>query len=89
MKDDDKVPVTAATVELTITEGKEDMIRAMLKQYEDLWLGKLGELTTTKHSIRLIEGARPSISAPYRAGPKKRELEKEEVRRQLQAGVIE
>ena len=61
----------------------------MLKQHEELWSGKLGEITATKHSIRLIEGARPSQSAPYLAGPKTRELEKEEVRRQLEAGLIE
>ena len=61
----------------------------MLKQDEELWSGKLGEITATKHSIRIIEGARPSKSAPYRTGPKTRELENEEVRRQVEAGVIE
>ena len=81
--------MTEAKVELSLTEGKEDKIRAMLKQHEKLWSGKLGEIMSTKHSIRLIEGARPSKSAPYRGGLKTRELEKEEVRRQLEAGVIE
>ena len=38
LKENDKVPVTAATVELSLTEGKEDKIRAMLKQHEELWL---------------------------------------------------
>ena len=72
-----------------MTEGKEAEIRAMLKQHESLWSGKLGEISATKHHIRLIEGARPFKSAPYRAGPKTRELEEEEVKRQLEAGVIE
>ena len=88
LKENDKVPVTAATVELSLTEGKEDKIRAMLKQHEELWSRKLGEISATKHSIRLIEGARPSKSAPYRAGPKTRELEKKEVFRQLEAGAV-
>ena len=89
LKADDDEPVTADTVELGMTEGKEEEIRAMLKQHESLWSGKLGEISATKHHIRLIEGARPFKSAPYRAGPKTRELEEEEVKRQLEAGVIE
>ena len=31
LKENDKVPMTASAVELSLTEGKEDKIRAMLK----------------------------------------------------------
>ena len=89
LKEEDETPVTASNLELKMTDGKEEQIRAMLRKHESLWSGKLGEISATKHHIRLIEGARPFKSAPYRAGPKTRELEEEEVRRQLEAGVIE
>ena len=49
----------------------------------------MGEINITQHSIDLIPGARPFKSAPYRAGPKTRELEQFEIEKQLKAGVIE
>ena len=61
----------------------------MLPKHEHLWSGKLGKISAVKHHINLIPGARPFKSAPYRAGPKTRELEEFEVKKQLAAGVIE
>lgn len=45
--------------------------------------------SATTHQIDLISGARPLISASYRAGPKARELKEFEMKRQLAADVIE
>ena len=61
----------------------------MLKKHESLWSGELGKINTVKHRIELIPGARAFKSAPYRAGPKTRELEEFEIDKQLKAGVIE
>jgi hypothetical protein len=49
----------------------------------------LGHAHTTHHHIDLTPGAKPVHSHPYRAGPRSREVEAEEVQRMLKAGVIE
>lgn len=64
-------------------------IRALLRKYEDLWTAELGNIRATTHHIELIPGARPFKSAPYRAGPKERELEELETKLQLAVGFIE
>ena len=85
----DEKPVTAETVELHVDEKYHPTIRKMLKKHESLWSGELGKINTVKHRIDLVPGARPFKSAPYRAGPKTRELEEFEIDKQLKAGVIE
>ena len=64
-------------------------IRDMLRQYAHMWDGSLGDILTTEHRIDLTPDAKPVRSAPYRAGPKARKAEREEVERMLRAGVIE
>ena len=72
-----------------VPEEYHQRIRKMLKKHESMWLGELGEISVTEHSIDLVPGARPFKSAPYRAGPKARELEEAEIKKQLEAKVIE
>ena len=64
-------------------------IRDMLRKYAYTWDGSLGEISTTEHRNDLKPEAKPVRSAPYRAGPKARRAESEEVERMLRAGVIE
>ena len=85
----DEKPVTAETVELHVDEKYHPTIRKMLKKHESLSSGELGKINTVQHRIDLIPGARPFKSAPYRAGPKTRELEEFEIDKQLKAGFIE
>ena len=61
----------------------------MLRKYAHMWDVSLGEISTTEHRIDLAPEAKPVRSAPYRAGPKARRAEREEVERTLRAGVIE
>ena len=75
--------------QLGVKKELHPKIRLMLRKHEHLWSGKLGKISAVKHHINLIPGARPFKSAPYRTGPKTRELEEFEVKKQLAAGVIE
>ena len=59
-----------------------------MKKHKSMWLGELGEISITEHAIDLVLGARPFKSAPYRAGPKARELEEAEIKKQLEVKVI-
>ena len=61
----------------------------MLRKYAHMWDGPLGEISTTEHWIDLRPEAKPVRSLPYRAGPKARKAESEEVERMLSAGVRE
>ena len=82
-------PITADTVKLDVDKAHHKKIRKMLRKHESLWDGTMGEINITKHSINLVPGTRPFKSAPYRAGPKTRELEQFEIDKQLHAGVSE
>ena len=64
-------------------------IRDMLRKYAHMWDGSLGEISTAEHRIDLTPEAKPVRSAPYRAGPKARRAEREEVERMLRAEFIE
>ena len=72
-----------------VPEGARDRLRQTLKKYASMWDGSLGEIKTVEHHIDLSPGTRPMAQAPYRAGPKAREIEQMEVNRMLDAGVIE
>ena len=87
-KDEEK-PITAETVELGVDKTYHKAIREMLRDHEHLWDGTMGQINITQHAIDLVPGARPFKSAPYRAGPKTRELEQFGIEKQLKAGVIE
>jgi len=65
-------------------------IRHMLGQHQAMWTGQaLGVIKATQHRLNLIAGARPVRFAPRRAGDTAREAETAEVKRQLEADVIE
>ena len=61
----------------------------MLEDYTHMWDGRLGNVEAAKHRINFVPGAKPVCQAPYRAGPKQRELEKMEIDMMKEAGVIE
>jgi len=65
-------------------------IRHMLGQHQAMWSGQaLGVIKATKHRIDLHAGARPVRFGPRRAGHTAREAETAEVKRHLEADVIE
>ena len=87
---DDETPVKAEDIDISdVDEKYHEEIRAMLKKHETIWNGKLGHINVLDHNIELVNGARPFKSPPYRAGPKTRELESFEIKKQLDAGIIE
>lgn len=52
----------------------------MLTQLESIWVGHLGSLMAVLHRIELGKtGKGPKHAAPYHAGPKARECERQEV----------
>lgn len=61
----------------------------ILESHEPLLAGKLGTVGATQHRIELKPGTTPVRQPPYRAGPEKRELIREQIEYQLNAGVIE
>ena len=62
----------------------------MMSNFSDMWDGRLGTITAAKHRIDLDPvDSRPIHSAPYRAGPKAREFEKQEIQKMLAMNVIE
>ena len=61
----------------------------MLAKYDHMWAGQLGKFNTVHHRIDLVEDARPVTQRPYRTGPKAREFIGDEVKRMLEAEVIE
>jgi len=65
-------------------------IRHMLGQHQAMWTGQaLCVIKVTQHRIDLNAGARPVRFAPRRAGQTTGEAETAEVKRQLEADVIE
>ena len=61
----------------------------LLQDFEGMWSGRLGTIKAAKHRIDLEEGAQPVYQPPYRAGHRARGIEKAEIGRMLQEGVIE
>lgn len=80
---------TADDIDINVPLDKEEAVRAMLCKHEKMWFGQLGEINVTEMRIDLVPDARPFKSAPYRAGPKTRELERAQIDKQLKAGIIE
>ena len=62
----------------------------MLETHQDMWTsGGLAEISATEHRIDLEPGTKPTRSMPYRQGPAMREKAIAEIRKMLDAGVIE
>jgi len=75
---------------LDVDPTLHNRIRRMLDQHKAMWTGQaLGVIKATQHRIDLNDDARPVRSAPRRAGHTAREAETAEVKRQLEANVIE
>jgi transposase InsO family protein len=72
-----------------LTPHMRDKVYRMLHNHRLLWDGRLGRVSATSHRIELTPGARPVHCQPYRAGPRAREAETQEVHRMLKEGVIE
>ena len=64
-------------------------VRTLLKKYEGLFDGTLGEINITEHRIQLKDDAAPVHAQPYRAGPSAREFEHTEIKKMLDQKVIE
>ena len=77
-------------VDLThLPSEKRDAIYQLLGKHRHMWDGRLGRVHATEHRIDLNPGSKPVHAQPYRAGPRAREMETQEVYRMLKAGVIE
>lgn len=81
-------PTTAATVPLCVDAKYHQKFRKIFSRHEFRWLGKLGDVNVTIHPIDLIPITRPFQPAPYRAGPKTREMERSDIQKQLDAELI-
>ena len=65
-------------------------IITLLSKHEDMWTsGRLGAIAATEHRIELTDGTKPIRSMPYRKGPATRTQAENEIRKMLDAGVIE
>ena len=87
--EDNEKPITADEMELDVIEDFEEDVRNMLRKHSRLWTGKLGQINAADMHIDVVPDAKPFMSAPYRVGPKTRQLEQNEINRKLTSGVIE
>lgn len=72
-----------------LANTEQDRVRTMLREFEGMWQGQLGNVSVTEHRIDLEPDARPVRLPPHRAGHKAREVEKAEVDEMLRLDVIE
>lgn len=63
--------------------------KTMLSKYSTMWDGSLGKIETFEPYNEFVPGTRPIAQPPYRARPKAREIESSQVKKMLDAGVIE
>lgn len=67
-------------VDLThLPSEKRDAIYQLLGKHRHMWDGRLGRVHATEHRIDLNPGSKPVHAQPYRAGPRAREMETQEV----------
>ena len=83
-------PASAADIDLShLPVDVQKKARKMLQKYDMMWNGTLGKISVTEHRIQLKPDASPVHLQPYRAGPKAREFEHDEVQRMLTDSVVE
>ena len=70
-------------------EGFRIQVLEMLRGHSSLWGGSLGMIRATEHRIPLEPGTKPIRAMPDRKGPAMREMVAKEVKKMLNAGVIE
>lgn len=76
-------------VKLGVDEKYHREIRNMLRNHNELWSARLGNVNILQHRIDPIPGAHPLKSTLNNAGPKTEQLEQFEIFQQLKVGVIE
>ena len=83
-------PFTVEDVKLDhLDEEMQARIRDMLRRYEPMWDGTLGEIKAPPHRIQIYDGSKPVHCQPYRAGPHARKVEADLVKEMMTQGVIE
>lgn len=86
---DEEKAVTADEVDIDVPEDIESSVRDMLRRHVKIWSGQLCEINVTEMRFELVRDAKPFKYPPFRAGPRTRELERAEIRKQMKAGVME
>eukprot|EP00171_Calliarthron_tuberculosum_P022581 IDg22581t1 len=71
-----------------VPESHRTKVREMLRTHESMWSGKLGAINATHHRIEVPGDTKPARQRAYRAGPRARLIEAEEISRQLRDGII-
>ena len=79
---------TMVQVDPEYNEYREQLLQT-LEPHATMWDGHIGTINLAKHRIELKEGAKPVYQQPYRAGPHQRQLEEIEIKKMLDADVIE
>lgn len=64
----------ADDIVLYATHEMEKNVRDILRKNKGMWSGQPEEINITEIRIDLVPDAKPFKSAPYRAGPKTRNL---------------
>jgi len=85
-------PERAEPPELDLGEVSDELrpkLQAVLDRYKSVWHGSLGSIKKATHRIVLRPGATPVRQHLYKAGPRTREIEKEQVELMQSMGVIE
>ena len=67
---------------------RQDIVE-LLRDFKSMWSGRLGKILIAKHQIDLEEGTQPIYQPPYRAEHRVRAIEKAEIGRMREEGVIE
>ena len=68
---------------------EETELISLIKEFSDIFDGRLGLVKSTKHQIDLIPGAKPVLLRPYRRSPKERAAEAKCIKEMLDMEVIE
>ena len=81
---------TTVNLDRVCDAGLRKCVVEMLETYQDMWTsGRLGEISAIEHRIDLEPGTKPICPMSYRQGPTMRDKAAAELRKMLDAGVIE
>jgi len=61
----------------------------LISEFDDVFSEKPGKTLLVQHHLKLIPGATPSRSAPYRLSPDKMNCIKEEIATLKELGIVE
>lgn len=64
-------------------------LETMMSKYSTMWDENLGRVSVTKHRIQLPKETAPIHLHFYRAGPRQRQLESDEVDKMLKENIAE